>query len=473
MTKLISIILTLSLLVSSVLSQTIYTNLVVIGDSNMNDAFGQNLTSPNGQATDYFRTITGSNSYNVFGYGWPGATVTSILQKIDEALVAHPTNTFFFVSIGGNNITATRPYSQMSQTALNSLRSDLDQLFARANSVSGRMVIADLMFKPYTNSAFINCTAIFDSDTNSSRPYLDNEWRPRQIAHQPEFINVDGNSVFDLYNYLRNHWTLLMWDDGIHLNPTNSPIAFRSFIMDRCAYIFTNGTKPSYIVPMELSGKINIDLGTSAKTDYNGRSIAYYPNNWFQFNSGNIASKPIVKNLKTTTGHDRGYVSFNTSATTIDSDGTLAISGASTIKPNLAYTNWSVLSDEIMYASQSFNVSHTITMTFTNLYPDMKYRIQFTGSGTSSVERVTRITCSQNSLYDEINTSALTPEIGGFIGITDSNGEMVLTASCQSGGYGYLSGVSIQPLNPPLPQKPYRRNKIFIKNSHGNVLNLK
>ena len=424
------------------------TNLVVIGASIINAAFGSSLEEPHQAATSYFRATTGLDTLNVYGYGFSGLLMAkvgkqdeSMLDKLDQAYAAFPTNTVFVIDTGGNDITAMSPraYSLANAGQLLEFQDDLDAVFDKVNERAGDVIVMDLTYRAYRNTLNKNADENFLIDHSGSGPYIENEYRPRQQIHQPQFLNTDGRSVIDLYNLTRNRWTsLLHFFDGVHLNASSYPV-LREFILDRVAYIFTSEAMPPPIEPVVAhSDYIVIDFGATARADYNEREARFHPINFLAITN----TTPNVRNLKSITGKDFGSVSL------VSTGGATGVS-TNTLLPSeglLSYGDWELYSPEIMGAAFYFDEGTTNVITMTGLNLNSQYTIRFAGSTTESDGGELALADSITGNYDAIDTRDATPIIGEFIAHTTSTGVLTLDVTSSS-GRGYLSGVSVDYLD--------------------------
>jgi len=422
----------------------------------MLNCFGSSLENPNLEATEKLREITGINDLNVYGYGFSGLKMVdldkqdeNVIGKLENAYQHFPNNdTLFFVEIGGNDITSMSPsraYTLITPEQLQKFQSDLNAVFEKANERNNDVIISDITFRSYRNPLEINSAENFIVDFSGSGPYIENEFRPRQIEHQPHFLNTDNKSVVDSYNFIRNNWTALLHTDGVHLN-SSSYTALQEFILERVSYLFTDTNMPN---PVEIdfnqhSDLIVIDIGTIDKNEYNDRSAIYHPINFSAITS--IA--PVTTLLKTITGKDIGNLILDTSITDLNQDN-IGVS-TNTILPedeNASYKNWDVYSKEIMETALYFSEGESLTIKLTGLEINSEYDINFVGSTSELDGGTLKLKNNINLNEDEILTTSTTPEIGHFIAETNSLGELELTATSSS-GRGYLSGISVEYIGP-------------------------
>lgn len=427
-----------------------------MGASIITNTFGSDLETPHTEATQKLRDITGKNDLNVYGYGFSGLKMVdydkqeeNIIEKLDQVYDAFPNNdTLILIDTGGNDITSMSPsraYKELTPEQKTKFQEDLDAVFAKVNERSGDVIVPDLTFRSYREILDLNSDENFVSDFSGAGPYIENEFRPRQTEHQPQFLNEDDKSVVDKYNFIRNNWTALLHTDGVHLNASSYPV-FRDFILERIAYLFTDGNMPPPLdIPFEThSDFIVIDIGTLDKADYNSRDAAYHPINFTAITD----TSPVTSNLKTITGKDVGDLIIETSVTELN-DTNIGIS-TNTILPadeNASYKDWELYSKEIMASALYFNEGESVTIKLTGLEINSEYEIEFVGSTNEEDGGYLKLTDNQSSNEDEILTTEATPIVGNIVAQTDSSGELELVATSRD-GHGYFSGLSVEYVGP-------------------------
>ncbi len=433
-----------------------YKNLVVVGASLMFNSFGSSLEEPHSEATQRLREMTGINDLNVYGYGFSGLKMVdydkqdeNMIEKLEQAYEAFPGNdTLFLIDTGGNDMTSMSPsraYNLITSEQLEKFQDDLDAVFEKVNERNGDVIVADLTFRSYRNPLDPNSAENFLEDFSGSGPYIENEFRSRQMEHQPHFLNTDDRSVVDKYNFIRNNWTALLHTDGVHLNSSSYSV-FRDFILERVAYLFTGDDMPDPVDVEfnEHSELIIVDIGTTYKQEYNERLATHHPVNFSAITNTSSASTL----LKTITGKDVGSLILSTSVTDLNSDN-IGIS-TNTILPgdeNAFYKNWQVYSKEIMKTSLYFNEGESVAIKLTGLEINSEYNINFVGSTNEVDGGYLNLSDVLSLNEDEILTTKLAPEIGSFIAETNFVGELELVA-VSSDGRGYLSGISAEYIGP-------------------------
>lgn len=229
---------------------------VFVGASIIEQTFGRNLATPHAARTAAFRAA--GLAVDVYGYGWSGATVASIRPRVVEALAAHPEGTLFVIHIGGNNVTATRPFASASASQKTAIASDYAALIADIGARKGDVILCPTTFRTYQDAADIAALpaprdAVFADEALGSRPYNDAIFIPAIAAWRPETINTDGNPVVDLYNATRNVYESYVSGDGVHpANPAGRDILAQVMI-DRLGWAIGAAPVPAPILPRSVA----------------------------------------------------------------------------------------------------------------------------------------------------------------------------------------------------------------------------
>ena len=111
-------------LVFSSFSYGQYDKVVVIGASIMEQVYGQDLTTPNATRTAEWQA--NGVAVDVYGYGFTGYDINQIIPEVQTAMNTplFASNTLFMIHIGGNNVSATRPYDPSDFAAIDQAYQD-------------------------------------------------------------------------------------------------------------------------------------------------------------------------------------------------------------------------------------------------------------------------------------------------------------------------------------------------------------
>jgi hypothetical protein len=411
----------------------VYKNVVVIGASIVNGAFGQSLTVPHPESTALMNT-DGVTGVNIYGYGWSGHYIDQLIPKIQEARAAFPNgDTLFVIHGGGNNVSASRPYSAMSQVVSDDFNAQLDLMYSTISSYINDVIVCDLTFRNYDG------TTTYNQD-QGSLPFIDNLYTPRRIA---KYTNTDGRSVMDLHTFIRNNYNAALGPDRVHFTG-NGTLLFHSFLVDRIKYLFNGGTMPipvadtlGQVAPEPPVGgdddAIIIAFSRTAKDNANGYTGVWVDNaDFVQGNSkalhdvsGVATPYTMVYGAKPSLGSlSSGVVLGVDFNKTLISDPILkgALYTSSTDPINLEFTGFN--------AGQTVEISHAAAKENT----DPRYTVMFETGNISN--------------FAEYYVSGPTPPTPAVLTCTaDASGVVkVYMTYTQSSSFVYLAGMRVKPL---------------------------
>jgi len=212
---------------------------IIVGASIVQQAFGQDLTLTNEDVMSKL-AANGVNNIDFYGYGFSGFRVGNILERIDTALEAFPDATLI-VHIGGNDVTATRPYASRTQEQVDQFTLDIETLLARFSGIEDQLILIPLTYRSYAWP--FDDDSIFIDGAAGSEPFNVNEYLPR-IPDRHK--NIDGNHILDWFNLTRNNRFSYSGSDGIHLNRTGNE-ALRQITADRLDFLINGGERPRVI----------------------------------------------------------------------------------------------------------------------------------------------------------------------------------------------------------------------------------
>jgi hypothetical protein len=229
-------------------SPTVYTTkkIVVFGASIENYCYDNNLINPHDLGTQSMYKA-GVEGVLVYGYGWQSYTMASLLPKVALMLDAFPDpDTLFICHVAGNDVSATRPYANMTAGERAAHLSDMNAIMAAFGAARSRTYFVGISFREYGNPQITD--NIFNNQELGSRPYIDTWWLPAMLSHE---LNTDGQPKIDYYNYFRNNRKSILSVDGVHPTTSGSPLGvgiIRDFVSNRMKYIL-DGVNPPIVIP--------------------------------------------------------------------------------------------------------------------------------------------------------------------------------------------------------------------------------
>ncbi|GAB4508818.1 MAG: hypothetical protein Tsb004_08120 [Allomuricauda sp.] len=235
----------MALLVSTV-SYGQYDKVVVIGASIVEQVYGRDLTTPNATRTSEWQD--NDVIVDVYGYGFTGYDINDIISEVQTAMSTplFASNTLFMIHIGGNDVTATRPYATATQPQLDAISQAYDDLYAAIDPTRlDDVIVMPITFREYAGDD------VYNNQELGSLPYNQNILIPKILANAPQQINSDGNPIVDLYNFTRNNSETYS-DDNIHPTVPDGEILLSDYMSLRAAYFINNeSTPPDPILPAD------------------------------------------------------------------------------------------------------------------------------------------------------------------------------------------------------------------------------
>ncbi len=228
-----------------------YDKVVIIGASIVEQVYGRDIANPNATRTSQWRA-KGLN-VDVYGYGFSNYDINAIIAEVRTAINVHGTNTLYMIHIGGNDVTATRPYATAPSTELQGISNDYDNLLAEiGQSEKEHVIIMPISFRLYTTGE-----DIYNNEELGSLPYNREILIPKILSNTPSQINIDGNPIVDLYHFIRANYQTFFSFDGIH--PTlEGEVLLSDFMADRARYFINGGNIPNPLTSNVVVTGVNL-----------------------------------------------------------------------------------------------------------------------------------------------------------------------------------------------------------------------
>lgn len=213
------------------------TRFIMIGASILNNTFFNsgvaidkiNQDYPGNNVSIHNDAVVGSN------IAWWRTNINTVLNNYDyDPTIA----TYCIIHVGGNDVTDTRPYEDLTSTQINNLTEGLIFILDAIEAKGFTPILNDLTFRDYGNS--------IEDESEGSAPYNDNIIKPLILSRTPEFAFPDGQSFWQPYVIVYNNESTWLSTDGIHFTGTGVTGWKNHFVNTICKYIFT-GIPPTKI----------------------------------------------------------------------------------------------------------------------------------------------------------------------------------------------------------------------------------
>ncbi len=161
---------------------------------------------------DVFHTLVTQNypGYDpiVFNLAVSGWKTDNLLKALPGFLEEHPDASYVCIHIGGNNVSANRPYPGGAET----LQSELESIL-KTIADSGKIpILSRLSYRAYKSDPPV------PPEDNGSGPYVQAIYDPLIKEYCPRFYDpVRERGVVDAYTWFKEHPEELS-SDGIHVN---------------------------------------------------------------------------------------------------------------------------------------------------------------------------------------------------------------------------------------------------------------
>lgn len=426
-----------------------YDQVVLIGASLIERPFGQSLSTPSARASDTFRNA-GLN-VNVHGYGFSGEEISGTTGHIAAAFSAFPSRTLFVIDTGGNNVNNTRPYAALTPSQISTIKSDYDALITALQPRAADVVLCNVSFRTYETTADVAATAtprdwVFSHEDLGSKPYNDAFFVPKIAAAFPATMNSDGQPVADLYNATRNLYDAFIDPaDGLHPADPQGLQEYCGIFCERLACFINGGTRPAPYARATLAGagsapqpwsSITVSLANLASDAKSQTPAAFgFIGTWV-----NTGPKPLYDALGKTTG-----VSLDVTTAAPPGGSGYGVSTNSGLAPAVARYNGHTDCGPVMNQVLWLGAAYPMSFALSGLAPGGSYRIAAAGTRAGTTSRLSRLQ-DANGVSVQWNSQASPVAAEQSMTCTASgSGSIVLTLSCSSGTFAYLSGLRIEP----------------------------
>ena len=148
---------------------------VIVGASIVQQAFGQDLSQTDDRIMNKLRD-NGVDNIDFYSYGFTGSRISDILSRIDTVLATFP-DAKVIVHIGGNDVTATRPYATRTTDQVERFTSDIEALTAKFSGIEDQLILVPLTYRAYAN--IYEDDSMFLDGSTGSEPFNIYEYLPR------------------------------------------------------------------------------------------------------------------------------------------------------------------------------------------------------------------------------------------------------------------------------------------------------
>lgn len=267
------------------------TRFIIIGASIMLNTFSNipeitnqiNVLYPNRKVSFHNHAVNGATSTYTIGI------IDDIMEQYDQLPF---TDTYVIVTIGGNDVTNTRPWSEATTGEKNTIKNNIEYIIDAIEDKGFTPILNDLGFRNYDGNSYLD-------EENGVKPYNDNIIKPLILERSPQFAFNDGESFWQLYTVMYNNWETYLSNDDIHPNGTGYAAYRTAFVNTICKFLFT-GIPPNkipkegnavvdnmvqeqeyfdaYFLPIESKSSLQTALNTHnsvrlGQGDYSGTSI--------------------------------------------------------------------------------------------------------------------------------------------------------------------------------------------------------
>lgn len=165
----------------------------------------------------------------IFNRAYSGKNIAYVLTNLASIIADHPNSRFFFMHIGGNDVSGTRPYEDTTTQERLDLSNDFDSLVEDLISTNRVPILTNLTFRDYDRDSLPSAIACYGGGMQKygSLPYNENIIEPVIKVRTPKFYDfVNDRSLIDFYSYVLEDQTHLS-TDGVHFS-----LSGKSFMQD-------------------------------------------------------------------------------------------------------------------------------------------------------------------------------------------------------------------------------------------------
>lgn len=400
-----------------------YKNIVFIGASITNGAFGQDLTTPHAEATQEL----GMEGVNVYGWGWPGSTIGSYVigrNFMQEALDAFPSDTLFHIHLGGNDLTQNRPWGSVESSVKDDIKNNWQLLMDTIGDRKDDCIFSPITFRDYDD------LARYDGSL-SSLPFNQEIILPFQNT---AFKNGDGYPITDWYGWSVNNQAMFH-SDGVHMSAEGYRRLRKDSVERLSMFLKESKLPPTFNhtvphIPTNNPTSYVLNFGVSAVNN-------------------NLGTPTIVKNSTPVSLLRNDRMNSNLTWKPIALDPTVGVGlGIYLVYCDNNYDN--TLQSDPFYRDTFFiKEGNSITHELTGLSPNQRVKIELVGHRPWSSDRWTEVIDFNDPLNKvEYNTSLLPPQQSAELTIqADATGKAsFITQSKQGSQFAYVGGILFTPL---------------------------
>ena len=403
---------------------------VVIGASLMAAMFGKNLTTPHAAATSQLAGL--GHSVPVYGYATSGVRLAAAVEQYTSARAAHP-NALILMHLGGNDVSADRPYPGGQST----IDTGLANLLAVAAG-DARFYPASLTFRDYDDLTF-------QDPSRGAKPYNDNILIPWIAANFPQAMAPYGRPKLDYYRRVLQSFDTWLSADNVHLTASGYT-AFREWIVARMADLLSGQT------PAEITERV-YEPPVTPPASTNPVIVNFHRLN-SQAGANNISLYDVLDVTRTGLTDNTGAATpiavrcyhtgnpVSASVSTTDPAAGINSSGITTGTSDVA---GQLLATKVLSESWFVTVTPTGVVDISGLDPSASYEIAVVGSRTAADARTTQVTVGGQSV--SWNTTEATPQERKLTVTSSASGTLQLVFRAINGTqFAYLGGFSIRRL---------------------------
>jgi len=193
-----------------------YIEVLMLGASKMDSVSQGNVLQ------SLINTTYGSN-VAIVDESTGGWTTTNLKNNIDSIISSNTTATHALLNIGGNNVTATRPYSTATTEEKDTITDDLNYIVAALQTAGIEILPSSLGFSNYDGTTVA-------SPENGVLPYSTNLINPILCAAAPNYCYESGLPYSQLYELILNDYTTYLDVDNIHWTSAGKAAVQQHFV---------------------------------------------------------------------------------------------------------------------------------------------------------------------------------------------------------------------------------------------------